>query len=274
MKLKKKIKALLIIISLGIIFFLYCYLETYWIKTKEIEISSSDIPATFNETKIVFISDIHHGPYFSIERVRNLVSKINALNPDIVILGGDYSHREPKYIEPFFDELLKIKSKHGVFGVLGNHDHWEDEQLTKIMMERNGIHVCDNKSYWVNIGQDSIKIGGVGDLWEDEQIVENTIYDVKKDDFCILISHNPDYLEQLNSDLIDLTLSGHTHGGQMTLFGLWAPIVPSKNEQKYRYGLKSFGNMKSYVSSGIGTITPPLRFFCRPEIVVVTLKNK
>jgi predicted MPP superfamily phosphohydrolase len=183
MKLNKKIKALLIVIGLGLAFFLYCYLETYWIKTNEIEISSADIPSAFNETKIVFISDIHHGPYFSIERVRSLVSKINALNPDIVILGGDYSHREPKYIEPFFDELLKIKSKHGVFGVLGNHDHWEDAQLTKAMMERNGIKLCDNKSYWVNIGQDSIKIGGVGDLWEDEQILENTTWDVNKNNF-------------------------------------------------------------------------------------------
>lgn len=141
-------------------------------------------------------------------------------------------------------------------------------------MIRNGIKICDNKSYWLNLDSDSIKIGGVGDLWEDEQILENTVSDLEKTDFSILISHSPDYLENIQTDLIDFTLSGHSHGGQMTFFGMWAPILPSKYGQKYRYGLKQFENMQSYISSGIGTITPPLRFFCRPEIVVIELKNE
>jgi uncharacterized protein len=271
-------KRLLIFSSVALIslliFFLYCYLETRWIKTVELEIQSTDIPKSFDGKRIVFISDIHHGPYLSIERIKNMVNRINKLHPDIILLGGDYVHHEAKYITPFFDEIKKLKANIGIYGVLGNHDHWEDPELTRKLMLRNGINLCDNQSYWIKIGNDSIKIGGVGDLWEDVQLIDFTIHDTKKNDFCVLLSHNPDYLESLKTDKVDLTLSGHTHGGQVTFFGTWAPILPSKFEQKYRYGLKDFGNMKSYISSGIGTITPPLRFFCRPEIVLVILKRK
>ncbi len=274
MQLKKPIKIFLLLIFLGIVFLSYCYLETRWIKTKEIELVSNDIPNSFIGEKIVFITDIHHGPYLSIERVRKLVKRINKLHPDLILMGGDYVHREPKYIKPIFDEFKELNSKYGIYAVLGNHDHWEDPELTRQLMIRNGIKVCDNKSYWVKINNDSIKIGGVGDLWEDSQKLDSTTYDLEKSDFSILISHSPDYIENMQTDLIDFTLSGHTHGGQMTFFGLWAPILPSKYGQKYRYGLKRFENMQSYISSGIGTITPPLRFFCRPEIVLIELQNE
>ncbi|MBP7103264.1 MAG: metallophosphoesterase [Bacteroidales bacterium] len=271
---KKLIRTFFTLTIFGGLFLLYCHIESRWIKTEKINLIFRDIPKSFIGKKIVFITDIHHGPFFSIERVQKLVERINKLNPDYIIMGGDYTHREPKYIEPLFNELKKIKSNDGIYAVLGNHDHWEDAELTKQMMLRNGIKICDNKSYWVKINDDSIKIGGVGDLWEDSQEIDSTIYDLKKTDFSILITHNPDYLESMPKDMIDFTLSGHSHGGQMTFFGMWAPMLPSKYGQKYRYGLKQFGDMKSYISSGIGTITPPLRFFCRPEIVLINLQNQ
>lgn len=251
----------------------YCYLETRWLKVNHITIHSKDIPNSFDGKKIVFIADIHHGPYFSVERVTKLVIQINELQPDIILLGGDYVHRDPKYIQQLFGEFAKLKATIGIYAVMGNHDHWENAELSKEMMLQSGIQLCDNKSYWIRNGNDSIKIGGVGDFWEDVQYIDRTIFDVQKSNFCILLSHNPDYLENLNTNYVDLTLSGHSHGGQMTFFGLWAPVLPSKFGQKYRYGLIQNGEMQSYVTSGIGTITPPLRFFCRPEIVLFTLKK-
>ncbi|MEN8153626.1 MAG: metallophosphoesterase [Acidobacteriota bacterium] len=258
---------------LGIIFLTYCYLETHWIKIKKVELISGDVPLAFVGKKIVFITDIHHGPFFSIERVKKLVKRINKLEPDLILMGGDYIHRDEKYIKPVFDEFKEFKSKLGIYAVSGNHDHWENPQLIKEMMNRNKINICDNKSYWLKTGNDRIKIGGVGDLLEDSQVLKNTTDDLVKKDFCILLSHSPDFLEEMKTDLIDFTLSGHTHGGQMTFFGIWAPVIPSKYGQKYRYGMKRFGNMQSYISSGIGTITPPVRFFCRPEIVLIELRH-
>jgi predicted MPP superfamily phosphohydrolase len=274
MKLTKLIKIILLLITTSAVILGYSHIESRWIKLKKIEIISADIPASFNNKKIVFITDIHHGPFLSIDRVKSLVKRINKLEPDLVLMGGDYVHRDSKYIMPVFNELEKLNSKNGIYAVLGNHDHWEDAELTKRLMIRNNIKICDNNSFWVKQDNDSIKIGGVGDLWEDSQIIDNTINDLKETDFAILISHNPDFIEKINTDKIDLTLCGHTHGGQVTLFGLWAPILPIESGNKYRYGLKEIGKMRAYISSGIGTITPPLRLFCRPEIVLINLKKE
>jgi uncharacterized protein len=265
---------ILILTIVGITFLGYCYLESRWIKLKKIEIDSSDIPDSFNEKKLVFIADIHHGPFFSIDRVLKLVNRINLMQPDIVLMGGDYVHRDPKYIKPVFDVLGKLNTKAGIYAVLGNHDYLENAELTKKMMISNGINVCENKSYWVKIEKDSLKIGGIGDLWRGTQTIDSTIKDLKKTNFCVLISHNPDCLETIQTDIIDLALSGHTHGGQMTFFGIWAPLLPTRFGEKYRYGLKSIGKMKAYITSGVGTVTPPMRFFCRPEIVLITLRKE
>lgn len=118
-------------------------------------------------------------------------------------------------------------------------------------------------------------------MWEEEQILERTIYDVSSNDFCILLSHNPDFIEEINTDKVDLMLSGHTHGGQVTIFGLYAPIMPSawkphlKNTgQKYRYGWKELNGVQLYVTTGVGMGKFPFRFFAPPEIVEITLKKE
>jgi len=286
MKLKKRTKALFFILLSGIILLFYSYLETRWVKITRVSIENHDIPTSFDGMRIVFVSDIHHGAAMSRERVATLVQRINNLDPDIIILGGDYSSREEKYIIPVFDELRKLKCKYGVFGVMGNHDYFVNGDLTKKMMTRNGINICDNKSYWIKINRDSIKIGGVDDPEGSVRVLDSTIYDVHKKDFCILIAHQPEYVKQMNTALVDLTLSGHTHGGQVTFFGLWAPILPSDNGlwasltfskegQEYCYGLYQRNpTMQSYITSGIGTRYPNFRFFRRPEIAVLELKRK
>lgn len=272
---------LLILIAILCSGFLYAYIEARNIKLKEMTFSSENIPDAFDGKKIIFISDIHAGRYFTGKDVAKLVKRINERNPDIILLGGDNTDKNAAYSVPFFEEIAKLKSKHGVFSVLGNHDYWEDQELIQQGLINCGFNICDNQSYWIKEGNDSIKIGGVGDLWEDVQIIENTTKDVKQDDFCILLSHNPDYMELLDTDLVDLVLSGHTHGGQVTFFGLYAPIMPSTGHpeymqtgQKYRYGWKEKNNTKLYVTTGIGMGKFPFRFFAQPEIVEITLKRK
>lgn len=285
MKLKKRTKRILIILFLGIVFLTYSSLETRWIKITNVTIESPDIPTAFDGKRIVFVSDIHHGEALSRERVKKLALRINELHPDIIILGGDYISFEEKYIGQVFAELKNLKSNYGIYGVLGNHDCFVNDTLTQKMMVGDGIKDCDNKSYWLRINSDSIKIGGVIDPDGGKPESDSTVFDVHRKDFCILITHRPEFIKHLNTDLVDLTLSGHTHGGQITFFGLWAPILPTENglwaavslsaeTQKYRYGLiQPRPNMQSYITSGIGTRFPDIRFFCRPEIAVLKLKK-
>ena len=108
----------------------------------------------------------------------------------------------------------------------------------------------------------------MGDYYYDIQDLEPTIAGTTKEDFVILVTHNPDYVEEISTNKVDLVFAGHTHGGQVTFFGLWAPLIPSQYGQKYRTGLLSVGEMRVIVTNGIGTITPPVRFFARPQIVV------
>ncbi len=273
-KLKRQPRKLLLsLLVLLLIFFAYSFTETYRLKTETTVFSDPDIPQSFLGKKIVFVSDIHLGPFFSASSLKKIVAKVNALNPDLVILGGDYIQRDKKYIEPCFIELKNLQAPLGVYAVLGNHDYWEDAALVRKNLLKAGLKPLDNQSYWLKQNPDKIKLGGVGDFFYDFQNLNATIKDVNETDFVILASHNPDYAEALGTNKIDLVLSGHTHAGQITFFGLWAPFIPSIYGQKYRHGLIDNGFAKVLVSSGLGPTLLPLRFFARPEINLIILSQ-
>jgi predicted MPP superfamily phosphohydrolase len=146
--------------------------------------------------------------------------------------------------------------------------------LTVKEFERTNYISLNNNSSWVKQGIVKIKIGGVDDYWTGSQNLNKTTNDLSPQDFAILVSHNPDYIEQIDTSKLDLVLCGHTHGGQVSLFGKWAPWIPSQYGQKYAHGLKRKGDTQIIISKGIGTVILPLRLFARPEIVQITLKNK
>lgn len=252
--------------------FIYTFLEPFWLETKTIRIADNDIPAVFDQVRIVFLTDIHHGPFFSKSRLRRLVQTVNRLRPDLILLGGDYVHRSPEYIEPCFQELSLLQATYGIYGVLGNHDHWEDPILTRESMQKAGIQNLDNKGIWIEKNGQRIRLGGVGDFLYDTPDIRPALSGLQSDDFLILVTHNPDFFEGQKTDMMDLAFAGHTHGGQVTFFGLWAPLIPSQFGQKYRSGVIQMGNAKLIISHGIGTITPPVRFFARPQIIVATLQ--
>lgn len=267
-KFRHKRIPLWVVISMLVIIMLFAYVlvEPYWLVTTEYDIYDKSIPAEFDGYRIVFVSDIHHGPFFSYERVENLRNKINNIGGDLILLGGDYVHRGPLYVPAVFEALSGLNAENGVLGVLGNHDHWDGEQETRDGFARAGFVDIDNKRVVIEKGDSLIHVAGVGDYDMDVQSFarEDGIY-------TILVSHNPDYAAELSEDKPDLMFSGHTHGGQVTLFGLWAPLIPSHYGNKFRYGEIDYNDIKMIVTSGVGTITPPVRFFARPEIVIITL---
>lgn len=265
-------KKRLLILMVAVFILVYPFVEPFWLEEKTFDVINGNVPPQFRGTKVVFITDVHHGPFFTRERLKKLVERVNRLEPDIILLGGDYVHRDSSYIEPFFEELQGLQAPLGVYGVLGNHDHWEDAPLTRQSMQRAGIVPIDNAAYWIEKEGARIKIGGVGDYYEDVQDIDPTIFDVEKDDFVVLVTHNPDYVEEMRTDKIDLVFAGHTHGGQVTFFGQWAPLVPSMYGQKYRSGSLTRGDTQVIISHGVGTITPPVRFFARPQIIIGILQ--
>ncbi|HOI71651.1 MAG TPA: metallophosphoesterase [Methanobacterium sp.] len=248
----------------------YMFIEPYWVETKEITIESDQIPPNFHGKKIVFLCDIHAGPYYRQERLDNMVSQVNAMNPDLVLLGGDYVSGEDTHINSTITSLSKLNAPLGVYAVLGNSDpqHYSWEAL------KNSATINDigNLGDWVGNNEGRIRIGGIG-AENDRQSPEVAIGNAGTDDFVILLKHEPDYFSELDKSRVDLVLSGHTHGGQMTFFGIWTPVLP-ENGKKYASGVFKEDNSRLIVSNGIGTTGLPMRFFARPQIIVINLERK
>jgi predicted MPP superfamily phosphohydrolase len=254
--------------------------ETYWIDVKEYTFTSPDVPASFDGTKIVLLTDIHRGPFFSEGRVRSLVKRVNTLKPDLIVLGGDYVYMGTDYASSCFEELRSLSAPLGRFAVLGNHDYGQyakgehgPDQVIEAMNDA-GITLLRDDALWVKKGGDQIRLGGVSDSQIDRPRFNPTLEGTSRSDLVILVSHEPDYAEKLPSGAVDLVLSGHTHGGQVAAFGKWAFYVPSEYGQRYRTGMVKNDVTTVIVSNGIGTSTiPPVRLCVRPQIVVVTLER-
>jgi predicted MPP superfamily phosphohydrolase len=268
----KRFRWIVIAALLALALLFYSVLETYWLQVREEAWASPDVPAAWDGKSIVFLTDVHLSVFYSRARLRQLVDKVNAMQPDLIFLGGDYVSNDRDYIEPCFAELARLEAPLGKFGVMGNRDHYISATATYHNMLRAGIRPVDNLGFWVESGGERIRIGGVGDLWEDTQVLGPVLEGTRESDLLILLSHNPDIAESITDRRIDMVLSGHTHGGQVVLFGR-APWTPSDYGEKYRTGRVDTGVTTVIISNGIGTAFPPLRLGARPQIVRVRLRR-
>jgi predicted MPP superfamily phosphohydrolase len=250
-----------------------CYgmFEAGWVGIERHTVTVPRLPAGFAGTRIAFLTDIHHGPYTDLDYVQQIVRTTNMLDPDVIVLGGDYSLREAKYIAPCFDVLSNLRSRHGVFGVLGNHDYWHGVEETKAAMAKAKITELTNTGVWLSQKSDRLRLAGVDDLWEGKPDLNHAMMGVRQDESAILVSHNPDFAERISDRRVGLVLSGHTHGGQVVFPGGRAPFAPTRYGNKYLRGLCQAPETQVYVSRGLGTAGGPVRFGSRPEISLLTL---
>ncbi|MBI4606898.1 MAG: metallophosphoesterase [Planctomycetes bacterium] len=236
--------------------------------------------------RAVHLTDIHMGPWISIEQVREAVRVANACDPDLVLLTGDYVHRSAAYVRPAVGALAELEPRIGALAVLGNHDWYEDPtgELLREAFERAGVPLIDNGRVFVTperrlaaSASEGLCVAGIGDLWEDEVNFQRALGGVPADVPRLLLSHNPDAAEEpelrRGGFRVDLMLSGHTHGGQIRVPGLGTPIVPSRFGQKYAHGLVQGPACPVLVSSGVGMTVLPLRLGVPPEITVLELRG-
>jgi uncharacterized protein len=249
----------------------YPFLEAKWCRVVRRTIAMPNLPRPFQGTTVALLADVHHGPYVPLAYIRHVVETTNALKPDIVALAGDYMHRTADYIAPGIAELGKLEARMGRFAVRGNHDNREFAPISRAALDEARLPDLNNKGIWLERGGARLRIAGVGDVWTDVQDLNAALGDATPDDAVLLLSHNPDFVESIRDPRVGLVLSGHTHGGQVIVPGFGAPIVPSRYGQKYLYGLVQGPVARVFVTRGVGTISPPVRFLCRPEIVLITL---
>ncbi len=256
--------------------------QARWFEITHRQIAIKGLSPGLNGLRIVQLSDIHHGPWMSLAWVRQIVESTNALAPDIVALTGDYIYNGTDYVQPVALELSKLRPRVGVVGVMGNHDWWGGGELMKSAFANQRLPLIDNARMYitpqrrlVQHAKEGLCLAGVGDLWEDKCLYEQALGDVPGGMPRILLSHNPDVAEEpqfLQSGVrVDLMLSGHTHGGQISLPGIGAPVTNSAYGQKYAKGLVAGPVCPVFICRGLGMTVMPMRIGVRPEIAVIEL---
>ena len=260
---------------LCISFVIYAVYENSTLRIKNLVIESDKISSDFENMKIIFFADIQMDYFYTKNRkkIRKTVNFINQEKPDVILFGGDYINKA-RGTEAVFEELKLLKAEKGIYSVYGNHDYYDYKKITSRLKDL-GIHILKNDSIKLVTENGSIVIAGIDDYLRGEPDVEKALGN-SGGNFTVLLCHNPDYFEIMPKEAkekADIILSGHTHGGQLNLFG-FAPFVPSRYGSKYRYGLKETENGRIYISSGLGGVVFPMRFMAKPEIVNLILRKK
>ncbi len=226
--------------------------------------------------RLVAIGDVQPaGPHESRERIDEIVAAANAEKGDLIVLLGDYhSNRELRtsYVDPVVttEALGALDAPLGVIAVLGNHDWWWDGPRMRSLLQAQDIEVLEDRSILVNSDNQAIWISGLSDPVTQRYDLDGTLAQTDDRAPVILLTHTPDVFPNV-PDLVDLTLAGHTHGGQVYIPLIGRLVVPSRYGERYAYGHVVEAGRHLYVTSGIGTAILPVRFLTPPEIVVITL---
>jgi hypothetical protein len=239
-----------------------------------LKVSIPDLDPSFNDYRIVHISDIHLGQWISAKRIEGVVNLINKLKPDLVAITGD----SVSYVvnEPVLDMLrfLKnLKPKDVTVAVLGNHDHWVGADEIRKVMDESKIIELENDVYTLRRGDARLYIAGVDSITLEKQDLDAVLRKLPSSGPAILLAHEPDFAdESAATGRFSLQLSGHSHGGQMIIPGIGTPFRGSEF-RKYPLGEYQVGNMVQYTNRGLGTNVFWIRINCPPEITIIRLQS-
>ncbi len=252
------------------------------LETTHQRIRISRLPRSFDGFRIAQLSDFHIGPFMPAEEIRKYVAITNALKPDLIALTGDFVTWDPETQGAVVEALASLKAPFGIFGCLGNHELWTDteESITRLFAHQN-IRILRQARWPIQSGVDTLNLIGVD--YESirrsrshgghyvRRYLERIEGLVMPHTTNILLSHNPNTFDRAAELGIDLSLAGHTHGGQVTLEFIHPSLSPSRLITQYVRGWFQNAGAQLYVNRGIGTIGVPIRLDAPPEITVYEL---
>ena len=240
------------------------------------------LPRAFDGFRICQLSDIHIGPFMPADEIRKYAAIANAQRPEMIALTGDFVTFDPHTQEAVVDALRGLRAPFGVYGSLGNHDAWAgvEDSITELFRQ-TGVRILRAANVPIADGGESFNLIGVdfqssrrfGPSPPVKRMLGNIEGIVDRDRVNILLSHNPDTFDRAVELGIDLSLAGHTHGGQAALEFISPEIAPSRLVTPYVAGLFQKPGGQLYVNRGIGTIFIPIRIGARPEITIYSLSR-
>ena len=255
-----------ILIGIALVASLYGFINGGVIRITRINLRLPNLPGQWKGKTAVWVSDTHLGQVRNYGFAQHIATQVKNLHPDIVFIGGDLYDGQAVDLDKVIEPFSRISAPYGIYFITGNHEEFYDNTQYLQAVRRAGIRVLYNEK----VVLDGLQIIGVDyrDSRREEQF--RTILQkmgIDRHQPSILLKHAPLQLQVAKEEGISLQLSGHTHQGQVFLFR----FITSKVYHGYDYGLKWFGDLLVYTSSGAGTWGPPMRLDTQPEIVVITL---
>jgi uncharacterized protein len=242
----------------------------------ELDVPIRNLPSGLEGFTIALASDIHSSVFMTLPTMERYVSAINSMEADCIAVTGDFVNSMVEEVYPFAEAFSRLRAPHGVYGVLGNHDYYtRNVDAVARAVNDCGIRILVNERVLIQKGKGKLFMLGVddtGNRGRAAQWFDRAGLGAGEGIPKVLMCHRPYHFEQAAARKIDLTLSGHTHGGQVVLARIGRDVIaPARVASPYVAGLYSIGSSHMYVSRGIGTVGIPVRINCPPEITKMRL---
>lgn len=257
------------------------FANAFWIEPRLLFVNRHDLACRnlspgLEGLRVGVLADFHFRPDKDEALMEKVVARVNAENLDLLALAGDYVTRGGEVLAPLLRILERVRTRHGMFAVMGNHDGWHPgRDFVRRSFERAGIPFLINRNSLLHIKGDTLAVAGTDFVWLGKPDPAATLKGIAPATPVLALVHEPDYFDVMSArrDIL-LQVSGHTHGGQCRV-----PLVgyaPAKVDfgRKYIKGSFSRGGSNLFVTSGVGTVGPRVRFACPPELAVLTLRGQ
>ncbi len=233
-------------------------------------------PAACSGLRVAVLADLHTGsPFNGVDKLDEIITLTQRARPDLVLVAGDLvidGVIGGRFVPPreIARRIARLRPTLGTYAVLGNHDWWHGAPKVRRALEEAGIPVLDDRAVQLANGECRFWLAGIGDLWEGRPDVQKALGAVPAGEPVVVLTHNPDLFPVLPAR-VNLTIAGHTHGGQVNLPLIGRPIAPSRYGDRYAIGHVVERGRHLFVSPGLGTSIIPVRFLVPPEVSVLHL---
>lgn len=251
-------------------------IEPFRLVVSRYDVQANQWPKERAPLNIVLLSDIHAArPWMTPHRIASIVAKVNALNPDVILLAGDFVGTHPLMVkvrpETVLAELEKLRAPCGVYAVPGNHDIDPRAPGWLEALRRSAIPLLENQHRIVDCHGAPMAIAGLADQWRQTPDIMTALAGTETSP-TLLMMHSPDLFPEV-PDHVALAVAGHTHGGQVALPFIGPLLTASAFGKRYARGVITEAGRTLVVSSGLGMSILPIRLGVPPEITVITLKS-
>src|SRR5687767_15044848 len=245
--------------------------EPYRLTIEHQQIFLKRLPRELDGFRVVHLSDVHHSPFTSRKQIERAVATASRLQPDIIALTGDYISHNRIYAAPCAEVVGRLRARHGVYAVLGNHDHWTDATLIADLFRAEGIRVLVNEGTRMDLRGEAFWLAGVDDTMVGLEDLSLALAGARESEMKLLLAHNPIILRRAARANVDFVLSGHTHGGQVKFRS--EQSASGRQRRRLLRGLGRQGETQIYVTRGVGTVVLPIRYGCPPEVSLLELRR-